>query len=73
MDPQEAALMQMQIKHNATDLQDYLKGLDSWEADMKQKDAQLSAHTSILKEVRRPCTHVPVQYDTSFTPGYSSG
>lgn len=43
--------MQMQIKNNASDLQDYLKGLESWEEDMKEKDAALSKHKSILKEV----------------------
>ena len=51
MDPEKAGLMQMQIRNNASDLQDYLKGLEDWEADIKEKDAALSSHKSILKEV----------------------
>ena len=51
MDQEKADLMQMQIRNNASDLQDYLKGLEDWEADVKEKDAALSSHKSILKEV----------------------
>ncbi len=51
MDAQRASLMQMQIKNNASDLQDYLKNLQSWETDIKEKDVALSGHKSILKEV----------------------
>lgn len=51
MDANQAALMQMRIRNNAGDLQDYLKGLDNWEEDMKKKDASLSKQKPILKEV----------------------
>jgi len=30
--------MQMQIRQNAVELQDYLRDLDAWEQDIKQKD-----------------------------------
>ena len=33
--------LQHQIKQNNVELQDFLKDLDSWEADIKQKDEQL--------------------------------
>lgn len=52
MDAGRAAMMQMQIKHNAEDLQDYLKGLESWEEEIKAKDSDLSKQKPILKEVR---------------------
>ncbi len=52
MDAEKAALMQMQIRNNASDLQDYLKGLEAWETDVKTTDASLSNQKSILKEVR---------------------
>ena len=48
MDPGKAGFMQMQIRNNASDLQDYLKGLEDWDADVKEKDAALSSHKSIL-------------------------
>ena len=51
MDEGRATLMQMQIRRNAEDLQSYLKDLDSWENDIKQKDQGLTRHKPILKEV----------------------
>ncbi len=51
MDPEKAALMQMQIRNNASDLQDYLKDLETWETDVKKTDTSLSNQKSILKEV----------------------
>ncbi len=44
--------MQMQIRNNASDLQDYLKDLETWETDVKKTDTSLSNQKSILKEVR---------------------
>ncbi|XP_065179190.1 RNA polymerase II-associated protein 3-like [Sycon ciliatum] len=38
MDP---AQLHMNLKHNAEDLQDFLRGMGSWEEDMKKKDAEL--------------------------------
>ena len=43
--------MQMQVKRNAEDLQNYLKDLDSWEDGIKKKDEGLSRRKPILKEV----------------------
>ncbi len=51
MDQSKAAMLQMQVKHNAADLEDYMKGLDDWEKDIKIKDSTLEAHKPILKEV----------------------
>ena len=53
MDPGKAGFMPMQVRNNASDLQNYLKGLEDWEADVKEKDVALSSHKSILKEVAR--------------------
>ena len=51
MDGKQAALMQMQIKRNADDLQDFMKDLESWEKDIKEKDANLTRKKPTLKEV----------------------
>lgn len=51
MDARRAASMQMQIKHNAEDLQNFMNGLESWEEDIKEKDLNLSRQKPILKEV----------------------
>lgn len=65
MEPEKAALMQMQIKNNASDLQDYLKGLKSWETEVKEKDTALSSHKSILKEVGWPVSAVIIGFIVS--------
>ena len=49
MDP--AGLMQIHLRQNNDELLDYLKGLDSWEEEMKEKDEKLTKNKSILKEV----------------------
>ena len=51
MDAQRTGLMQMQIRHNAEDLESYLKDLQSWEDEVKEKDRALSKQKPILKEV----------------------
>ncbi len=51
MDKDQAGRMQMQLRHNAEDLQSYLCGLDSWEKEMKLKDESLRKKKPILKEV----------------------
>ena len=50
MDSHPAGL-QMQLRQNNEELTDYLKGLDDWEEEMKEKDQSLSRNKSILKEV----------------------
>ncbi|XP_036432981.1 RNA polymerase II-associated protein 3 isoform X3 [Colossoma macropomum] len=39
----KAIELQMQMRQNAEDLQNFMKELDSWETDIKQKDEQLRA------------------------------
>ena len=51
MDAHQAGQMQMQLRHNAEDLQSYLKDLQSWEDEIKEKDKNLSKQKPILKEV----------------------
>lgn len=51
MNAQQAGMMQMQLRHNADDLQSYLKDLQSWEDEIKEKDRNLSKQKPILKEV----------------------
>lgn len=51
MDAGKAAAMQMQVRRNAEDLQDFMKGLESWEEEIKEKDQNLSRQKPILKEV----------------------
>ena len=50
MDGHPAGL-QMQLRQNNEELTDYLKGLDDWEEEMKEKDQSLSKNKSILREV----------------------
>lgn len=50
MDSHPAGL-QMQLKQNNEELLDFLKGLDNWEEEMKEKDQGLAKNKSILKEV----------------------
>ena len=51
MDARQAAEMQMLIRNNNEDLQDYMKGLETWEDEIRAKDSDLSRRKPILKEV----------------------
>lgn len=51
MNAERAGLMQMQLRHNADELQSYLEGLQNWEDEIKVKDKNLSKQKPILKEV----------------------
>ena len=51
MDGSRAATMQLQLRHNAEDLQDYLRDLETWESEIKKKDDSLRRRKPILKEV----------------------
>ena len=44
--------MQTQLRHNSLELQEYLRGLESWEEEVKARDESLRRHKPILKEVR---------------------
>ena len=61
MDASTAAAMQMQVRQNAEDLQDFMKGLESWEEEIKEKDQNLSRQKPILKEVGEKSTE-PLLY-----------
>ena len=46
-----AGRMQSQLRQNNEELLDYLKGLEGWEEEMREKDQTLVKNRSILKEV----------------------
>ena len=41
MDGDKFAELQFQMRLNQNELQDFLKGMDSWEEDIKKRDEQL--------------------------------
>jgi len=51
MDSSRATAMQMQLRHNTEDLQDFLRDLETWESEIKEKDNSLKKQKPILKEV----------------------
>lgn len=57
-----AGRMQNQLRQNNEELLDYLKGLESWEEEMREKDQSLSKNRSILKEVMLHITIVSQLY-----------
>ena len=61
MNAERAGMMQMQLRHNANELQSYLKDLQSWEDEIKEKDKNLSKQKPILKEVRQNYYVVPLK------------
>ena len=42
----------MRLRQNNDELLDYIRGLDNWEEEMREKDETLSKNRSILKEVK---------------------
>ncbi|XP_069831950.1 RNA polymerase II-associated protein 3 isoform X2 [Dendropsophus ebraccatus] len=52
--PNKALELQLQMKQNAEELQDFMRELESWEKDIKQKDAKLSNQTATDAEVLPP-------------------
>ncbi|KAM4748550.1 RNA polymerase II-associated protein 3 [Rhinophrynus dorsalis] len=52
--PSKALELQLQMKQNAEELQDFMKELESWEKDIKQKDAKLSNQTGVDEETLPP-------------------
>lgn len=58
------ALLQMQLRRNNDDMQEMLKGLDSWEDDIKKRDDLLKKQKPILKKVlfnAQDITSFPIQ------------
>ncbi|XP_075713132.1 RNA polymerase II-associated protein 3 isoform X2 [Rhinoderma darwinii] len=52
--PNKALDLQLQMKQNAEELQDFMRELESWEKDIKQKDAKLSKETVAGEETLPP-------------------
>ncbi|XP_036376133.1 RNA polymerase II-associated protein 3 isoform X2 [Megalops cyprinoides] len=48
----KAVELQLQMRQNAEELQDFMKELDSWETDIKKKDEQLRSGSSCETEQR---------------------
>lgn len=49
MDPGQ---IQMNVRHNAEDLQSFLRDMGSWEEDMKKKDQQLRQQRQESKQAK---------------------
>ena len=47
----DPALLQLQVRQNSEDLQDYLRDLGNWEDEIKKKDAMLYKQKPVLKKV----------------------
>lgn len=47
----DPALLQLQVRQNSEDLQDYLRELGNWEDEIKKKDAMLYKQKPVLKKV----------------------
>ncbi|XP_075065192.1 RNA polymerase II-associated protein 3 [Mixophyes fleayi] len=52
--PNKAIDLQLQMKQNAEELHDFMRELESWEKDIKQKDAKLSKQTIADQEALPP-------------------
>ena len=46
----DPGLLQLQMKRNTEDLQDYLRDLGNWEDEIKKKDAMLHKQKPVLKK-----------------------
>ena len=51
MDSIHAAQLQQQLRHNANEVQEFVKELGEWEDEIKQKDESLKKNKPILKQV----------------------
>ncbi|KAM3926941.1 RNA polymerase II-associated protein 3 [Leptodactylus fuscus] len=52
--PNKALELQLQMKQNAEELQDFMRELENWEKDIKQKDAKLSTQAVTGEETLPP-------------------
>lgn len=50
--PNKAIELQLQIRQNAEELQDFVKDLESWEKDIKEKDHDLRHQSGTAEKVR---------------------
>lgn len=47
----KAIELQLQVKQNAEELQDFMRDLENWEKDIKQKDMELRRQNGVPEEV----------------------
>ncbi|XP_053318539.1 RNA polymerase II-associated protein 3 [Spea bombifrons] len=52
--PNKAIELQLQMKENAEELQDFMKELETWEKDIKKVDAKLNKQTGLDEETLPP-------------------
>lgn len=50
----KAVELQLQVKQNAEELQDFMRDLENWEKDIKQKDMELRRHSGVHEESLPP-------------------
>ncbi|KAM4883344.1 RNA polymerase II-associated protein 3 [Thomomys bottae] len=50
MTSNKAVELQLQVKQNAEELQDFMRDLEHWEKDIKQKDMELRRQSGVLEE-----------------------
>ncbi|XP_021098763.1 RNA polymerase II-associated protein 3 isoform X3 [Heterocephalus glaber] len=50
----KAVELQLQVKQNAEELQDFMRDLENWEKDIKQKDMELRRQSGVLEESLPP-------------------
>ncbi|XP_003405783.1 RNA polymerase II-associated protein 3 [Loxodonta africana] len=50
MTSSKAIELQLQVKQNAEELQDFMRDLETWEKDIKQKDMELRKQNGVLEE-----------------------
>lgn len=51
--PNKAVELQMQIRQNAEELQDFVKDLENWEKDIKETDYNLKQQSGVSEKVNR--------------------
>lgn len=54
----KAIELQLQVKQNAEELQDFMRELESWEKDIKEVDSELRRQSGVPEEVRTHKTSV---------------
>lgn len=50
--PNKAIELQLQMKQNAEELQDFMRELESWEKDIKEVDSELRKQSGVSEEVK---------------------
>ena len=50
--PNKALELQLQMKQNAEELQDFMRELESWEKDIKEVDSELRKQSGVPEEVK---------------------